>query len=219
MSSQIEIQMNECNLCAELKNEHLLNGFNLKNLFEGQFILYSDNFFSIVPSIGALNDSHILLVPNRHVKNFSVLSDSERQHLLEVICKIENYYLEKFQSQVLFFEHGTGFSNRKNCIEHAHIHCVLDHKAVLPFFLENLSVTKISQSFFLDNTELKSIKSSGYIWFKNNCGEWVGTDENVKSQYLRYLYKTAIGETDWDWRIERNISSIKKVILNFENFI
>lgn len=219
MLCRIEIQMIECNLCAELKNEHLLNGFNLKNLFEDEFILYSDNFFSIVPSIGALNDSHILIVPNRHVKNFLSLSNSEKQHLLKILPKIENYYLEKFQSQVLFFEHGTGFSNRKNCIEHAHIHCVLDHKKVLPFFLDNLVVTKLSQPFFTDNLELTSITQSGYIWFKNNMGEWVGTDKDIKSQYLRYLYKTAIGETGWDWRVDKKISSIKKVILNFKNLI
>lgn len=219
MLFQIEIQMDECNLCAELKDEHLINGFNLKNLFEDKFILYSDNLFSIVPSMGALNDSHILLVPNRHVKNFLALSNNERQHLLEVLNKIENYYVEKFQSQVLFFEHGTGFSNRKNCIEHAHIHCVLDHKKVLPFFLDNLSVTKLTQSLFTDCAELGSVTNSGYIWFKNNSGEWTGSDENIKSQYLRYLYKTAIGETGWDWRVDKNISSIKKVISNFENFI
>ena len=211
MLFQTENRMDECNLCSELKDEHLRNGFNLKNLFDEQFILYSDKLFSIVPSIGALNESHILLVPNRHVKNFLALSAQERQHLIKILNKIEIYFLEKFQSKVLFFEHGTGFSSRKNCIEHAHIHCVLDEKAVVPFFLNNLSVIELTQSIFTDSTELESIINSGYIWFKNNYGEWIGSDENIKPQYLRYLYKTAIGESNWDWRVDRNVVVFQKV--------
>ena len=211
--------MNNCGICLELRNQNNSEGSNLKNLTDKNFIIYSNDLFSIVPSIGALNESHVLLVPNRHIKNFSALSREEKECLLVILDKIEEYYLDKFQSKVVFFEHGTGRISKKNCIEHAHIHCVIEHEAVLPFFLKNLELTKVDNSFFIPNNDLEYFTSeSGYIWLKSHVGEWIGTDLNIKSQELRYLYKTSIGETDWDWRIHKKIQVVDKVISNFENF-
>lgn len=209
--------MADCGICLEINNQNNSEGLNLKKLTNENFIIYSDNLFTIVPSIGALNETHVLLVPNRHVKNFSALTKEEKENLLIILDKIEQYYLEKFNSKVVFFEHGTGRISKKNCIEHAHIHCILEHEATIPFFLQNLELAKIANSFFTINNKYCNAES-GYIWVKSSVDEWVSNDLNIKSQELRYLYKTSIGEMDWDWRVHTNVEIINKVISNFEDF-
>lgn len=203
----------KCTICSEIIGD--CSGCFIKEYVDiikkRKNIICSTEHFVILPSLGALNKSHILLVPKEHYLSFSRLPrdwDDEIYYLKQII---NAYIFEKTGKKLLFFEHGVGTTCDTSgaCIEHAHLHGIwYDEKFIVALFKE-ITFEKLKRFSDLHN---KANNSTGYIFIEYLEHYWLANNPMIPSQYFRFLYSKINNLDCWDWRKFPNIENIKQVL-------
>ena len=159
------MEINICPICCELKGKCCSshNKEYSKIIEAGSNILWHDENIAIIPSIGALNKTHVLLVPIQHVPSISCLSYSEQKSLL-----LAKSFLQSFDKNIIFFEHGTGrkyFNNSGASITHAHLHAIVieNDEAILEKMFNDYDVEIVEDNFLF--TTCKSSEYN-YIFYQ-----------------------------------------------------
>ncbi len=129
-----ELKPEICTFCAELLG--LLKNSNYGKLtaqVETGRILWQNNEFALLPSLGHLLEGHLLLIPTHHVFSFATLSETALSGAEELITSI-GLFFNKRQYPMLIFEHGaitlddSEYEKRLKraqsgaCTDHAHVH-------------------------------------------------------------------------------------------------
>lgn len=214
--------LNTCSICAELQGNSESFGWKAyaSLVSSGKNRLATSGMFDLIPSIGALNASHVLLVPRFHVGSIACLSDPRFEELTDFAVQLENFSNQVHGKQLLFFEHGAGtdIDNSGGCVDHAHLHAVSKvpnfltklrkhcHLTPLPDFHAARQVADTARGYILVRDE------AGVVWLSNNPG--------VPSQLLRKLYAQCQQWPDvWNWRIDPRMDEIRNVAKTYHSFM
>lgn len=192
-----------CSFCSEFLEEDFGNLFKYKcsnSLFPNR-IIYENDLFYLMPTIGAFSEGYILFVTKTHIPSMSYLAPSD----LECLQNTINLFYSKIPLQYkngFFFEHGEVLQSEYKsgcCEEHAHLH-------YCPVGFDIFShLRKEFQFYDLESLKnLSEIKNSNipYLLVGNQDGFHYAFVKNLESQYIRKIisYKIEIQEM-WDWRI------------------
>jgi diadenosine tetraphosphate (Ap4A) HIT family hydrolase len=124
-----------CTFCHEVSGDD--NIFYRYGIAEGpgDYVLHQSANFIVVPSLGALTDWYVLIVPRRHVLSTGWLSPDERTELRAVSEDVISKVARRSGQNVVLFEHGSYSFRDKGgaCHDHAHIHVVATEKPVSSF--------------------------------------------------------------------------------------
>jgi diadenosine tetraphosphate (Ap4A) HIT family hydrolase len=211
--------MNICTICEEIKGYG--NVFRCKEygniVSKKQTVLYVTENFVILPSLGALNKSHILIIPKNHYLSFSTLPNTWDNEVKLVKQSLNEYSRRMTGRALIFFEHGAGSVQDSSgaCIDHAHLHGIWDIKDFESTLLEELEMNTINHYKELHH---KTDNYNGYIFFENKTKHrWISNNPDAPSQYFRYLYSKVAGlKFDWNWKVAPQIENIKNVIENYK---
>ena len=204
-----------CGICLEVKGDSTIPGY--KNIVHlGRNIISETNGFLLIPSVGPLNESHVMLVPKRHVNAFGGLSENELKEALNILHQLNSFVKNNKNKSLIFFESGAGtnIDHSGGCIYHAHIHCVCYTKEFEDALLKEIPfVTANILHYDVDH-------KNGYVWFMNNqSNQYICNNPLLPSQFLRYLYaNTNSINISWNWRRDNNVSGINKVIDYYKEF-
>lgn len=207
-----------CGLCHEVGGSSInIESKKYAKLVESKRnIIYQTLNFCVVPSFGALHETHVLIVPRKHV--FSMAQIAENWTELNAIKqKIQSFVLEKCGNNVVFFEHGTGLREDTSggCIDHAHLHSI---ESNAEFNKSVLSVIA-SKNFQKSNLSFANVEE-GYLYFQDVFqSEWIVNTPRLPSQFFRQLYsKSNINVKVWNWRNHMNIGMIENVLRFYKEF-
>lgn len=204
---------NSCNLCLEVSG-------NSADFFDEAYktlvaskknILLETKNFILLPSVGPLNDTHLMIVPKRHIMNFASLTDSELAESKTIMEDLNDRFSRLYESSLIFFESGAGnlTNHSGGCIDHAHIHCLLESQDFEVKLFSEISLLEVESPGYL-NADI----DLGYIWYKNSAEEvYLCNNPLLPSQFLRFLYAGASSnETLWNWRKNSNSKSVIDVL-------
>ena len=125
------------NLCPFCLNSRLKNN-NIINLPAEDSILYENNYFYVVVDIAPLMRGHLLIIPKKHYLNFGELPEDMKKEAKIIKKKIKKIYQDVYNSDALFFEHGsTDDISAGSSINHAHLHSLPLDIDLLPILDDN----------------------------------------------------------------------------------
>jgi ATP adenylyltransferase len=198
--------MNVCTLCGtgsrESWNTPLIESAN----------------FKILPSLGALVEGWVLLVPKRHFLSMGSLPESlitEMQQLKEKVCSS----LSKTYGKVSAFEHGPGrIQSVVGCgVDHAHLHLVpIDFNlsvAVAPYLPNGSRWSAASYA----GCRAAARDGVNYLYLEQPIGRGrIVRDSRLGSQLFRRAVAAHLGVPDeFDWRSNPQLENVTRTIVDF----
>ena len=210
--------MTNCNICQEISGVAFdAHGPEYEQIVRTQEnILAQTENLLVIPSIGPLNDSHVMILPKEHCNSFGALPTTWNDEKFDLISSLREHYFVHFKKELLFFESGAGtlINHSGGCIFHAHIHAVAAQALFHTRLLAEVKLVELSAS-----SETKPDLNLGYIWYMNAKGQqYLCNNPMLPSQFLRYTYAQCSGqETMWNWRRHSNIAGVKHVLQTYKN--
>lgn len=123
--------MDNCAFCKELADEK--PGTKWGDDVERECrILYEDDSFVVMPTVGSFTSGYVLLIPKEHVEGFSQVTEPEWvQKAVPEITKILTNELDKHwnvKPTIMIAEHGASgicpTQKGAQCCDHAHLHFI-----------------------------------------------------------------------------------------------
>lgn len=198
--------MNECIFCPGniLKNNYLYN------LPSDECIIYKSDSLYVQVDIAPITLGHILIIPNKHYLNFFELPKDIKEEVLILQDKIRKYYKTKYNSNVLFFEHGSIKDNMAgSSIDHAHLHCIPINKSITNILNKDLGES-IKYNILKSNINFNN--EFGYIYTEYNNKYNLYKVNNLPSQYLRKVISDNLKNNDYNWKTLITLNDNKKII-------
>ena len=192
----------------------------LKNFFEHTEYntpVYETSNFVVIPSLGALVEGWLLIVPKNFYLNFSKLPVEQLEEVTQIINHLEQYFRPLFSATgSVVFEHGpadTG-SNAGCGVDYAHLHWVPTE-----FDLKNGVSKFLSLDFKWTNIlQLNDIKTNvttgmDYLYLRDQSGRsFLTCQHHVPSQTFRKVIAGYLKQPErFDWKANfylENISAI-----------
>lgn len=210
----------KCNVCQELQSA-VLEGCDPRYqalVDTRKNIIYESTDFVVLPSLGPLNDSHVMIVPKLHINNFSEISDSKLAQVRKILSALSSHMALKYGKGLVFFESGAGVrsSHSGGCIIHAHIHCVYESEEFERRLFEEVDFEEGGASWYKN-----ADSDRGYVWYMNGRGKaFLCNNPQLPSQFLRYVYSMSAGDIRfWNWRRHNNYEGVLKVLDNYKDFL
>lgn len=209
-----------CSICDEISGRSdSFENKKYRSLIEKRFnIIAETSLFAIVPSLGPLNECHVLIVPKNHILSIAQLDHQSSNEIYEIKSKLTAHARSEGKS-LIFFEHGTGSLIDKSggCIEHAHLHCVNEYPDVVSVFKSEIGLHKIPDEIQLSqiaNTDL------GYAYLEDSRGyRFIKNSPSMPPQYFRKAYANLDKSVEvWNWRFHINYKLIEKVLKFYSSF-
>lgn len=207
---------NRCEYCDEIKGSKESTFHKIYNLETR--IIYEDNAFIVMPTIGQLFQYSLLIIPKKHIELLSELDEDELIQLKEIFAIFKDK-LSKF-GNVVAFEHGAKRYTKGGCgIYHAHLHVIPLPKKISLFDFLKHKFTKQSNIY----ESLKSLNcSSEYLMVINSDGSCAVLDiEQYSKEYPSQFFRRELQKyfklnKSWDWKEysepeEWLISSVKEL--------
>lgn len=200
--------MCDCNLCSELKEQK--TSPEVKRFFEDSRIFAENENFCLFPTVGCFVKGYTLLATKEHYISLYNCPDDIVLDVKKTVGIISDQFKERFNSDMIFFEHGTvndyNLSSASVC--HFHMHFLPINESIWQKIKERYSFKYYE---ILDLTEVKSLvdkyKVDAYLLLGDidkkiyliDC-----TNEDFPSQFLRkVLYEYYYGKTEdekWNWK-------------------
>ncbi|KAA9008099.1 HIT family protein [Histidinibacterium aquaticum] len=155
--------------------------------------------FIVVPTIGALVEGWLLVIPKRRLENFSLLVRPERDELTELLGEL-SVKLARYPGQLHLFEHGGPKGSLVSCgVDQAHLHVVPLQFSLLD---EALAKTDVNWSSAPRIEELRPQLAQHEYLYAWSAGNGIsGTLKHPKSQWFRKLIAQRLGRCDeWNYR-------------------
>ncbi|WP_444668426.1 hypothetical protein [Cereibacter changlensis] len=180
-------------------------------------VVFENEHFVALPSLGALVDFWILIVPKRPMPNIAAITDVERCSLLHIRSEIRKRASRMSGGADLYeFEHGGSLGGIVSCgVDQAHLHMVN-----LPFDL--LSECEASEHDWReggDAAELSIDTTNGKEYLFAQCGarSKIANPQSKTSQWFRMLIARKLGENAWDYKAEPYLNRVWAMSENFGN--
>jgi len=201
--------MRSCMLCTELARTHGVDPWNVP-------LFASDNFVAL-PSIGALVEGWLLLVPKNHYISIGALPDTlfaELDAFKSFLCSV----LIECYGLTVAFEHGASKERRSvGCgVDHAHLHLV-----PVSFDLANLALPMLPcgaswSPAGLDDCRSSHQRGEDYLYIEQPISFGRIATGDIGSQLFRRVIASGIGSPDgYNWRehphVERVMATISRI--------
>jgi ATP adenylyltransferase len=174
--------------------------------------------FRVLPSLGALVEGWVLLVPKTHFLSMGTLPTS-------LVPEMENFKgavarrLRRIYGAVSVFEHGPGDDQRKvGCgVDHAHLHMVpIDFDlltAVTPFLPSD---SRLEDASFAD-CQLAAHAGDDYLYLEQPLGKGqIVRHQGLGSQLFRRAIAARLGApSEFNWRTHPQIENVDATIRAF----
>jgi diadenosine tetraphosphate (Ap4A) HIT family hydrolase len=193
-----------CEYCCELLTPKQSRFSSLYGLHTQSRIVYEQNNFVAMPTLGQLFKGSLLIFPKEHVERMADLPITELKNLISFVSKIER--ASKSLGTPLLFEHGAKCESNAGCgIYHAHFHLVpLPHGAQLDY----LSILPQSQSAPDMLHAFAQLRDSDvYLFVRDTNNTFAFAKDEMllpemrTSQYIRRrLTRMFDLPGHWDWR-------------------
>ena len=183
----------DCPFCmnTRFKNNKLVN------LPSEECILFENNNIYVQVDISPLCIGHILIITKEHYLNFYETSNEIKNDTRKVMNSIKKLYRGLYNSDTLFFEHGSAESGYAGAsIDHAHLHCVPYNQSI------NNDLDKLlGESMECDIFEHSTFKNEfSYIYTENSNNKTIYKVEKLPSQFLRKLMSEKINDGKYLWQ-------------------
>jgi diadenosine tetraphosphate (Ap4A) HIT family hydrolase len=214
-----------CTFCTELSGpNHSTNFGRLTSSLVDSRILWRNEHFAILPSLGPLRQGHLLIIPIEHIFSYENLTTDKLHQADQLIKVIYRYLISRRHKSIVAFEHGAPITHgdkreiriRKAisgaCTDHAHFHLVPDistsqlrdkieeSKTIRDKFIVS-DLTKLSENC---NANLPYLILGGG---DNDCWTIYLFDE-LQSQFMRQAVASIDGSKDWDWLLYPKIELV-----------
>lgn len=160
--------------------------------------------FVLLPSLGALNEGHMLLCPKPHDTSIAAVPAERRAALMQFKMEAAARLRDVFGLPLHIFEHGAGrTSGTVPCsTDHAHLHMVpLPHDVETEFLVQDGWVPSAPIE-----ADVLIAPEAEYIYYELPDGRAFlrkSTGRPFPSQLMRRLLSRALGkEGEWDWRAD-----------------
>lgn len=193
----------ECCVCAQIQGraDNDLIATLLPERGYVRRVMYEDDAFALLPSLGPLTPGHSLLCPKVHVRSFAELPSSLDDEFARVKAELRARLASIYDADVHVFEHGVAAKGTRTLctVDHAHMHLV-----PLPRALGDVAAEGVACGSSL--RELRS-QAAGreYVYYENAAGvaRVLAVDAEIESQYMRKVIAHRLGRPErWDWRAE-----------------
>jgi diadenosine tetraphosphate (Ap4A) HIT family hydrolase len=207
-----------CSYCAELKGDssksYFLNSVSEEIGLENRYLFETESFV-VFPSIGALVEGHLLLVPKEHITAIAHLDTTKLSELENLITHIESVLLDVFDLPVIAMEHGVLVEEKveRICVSHAHLH-------ILPLNYDLVSAISDKQTKVKLSDFCSQALNDDYLLVSNNLEDYYISDFNEHpSQYLRKLiFDNNSLDGDWNWIIDQRLNVMKNTFIKLTNY-
>ena len=178
-------------------------------------VLYENDNFFVIPTLGCLVKNYILIVSKRHEYSMCSLNEYEKKDLNDLTNKFRMLLKEKHGFFPIVFEHGASrldmnrnaWNRSACCVLHAHIHLV---PLKLNCQVEMCSTLELSEISGFEELQVLG-KDKHYLSFLDNSGKTFFRDASgtvLPTQIIRQWIAKDIETASWDWRqhpFEENI--------------
>lgn len=223
-----ELNEESCTFCAELIGRLDKSNYGrLTGQTKDARVLWQNNEFALIPSIGPLVEDHLLLIPTYHAFSFADLSEYVLSRADHLIMSLANYFLKQ-GCQIVVFEHGAkildGSDYEKRlkraicgaCTDHAHFHLlptISSHHVISEMESRGLHLKK-SGLLNLNEFPQKVDRETAYIIIRgSNMEAWgLYLFEEIPSQFMREIVASIIGLKGWDWSEFPRIHLVQKTV-------
>lgn len=196
--------MNTCRLCPDSASEV---AYNLP--------LFESKNFAVLPSVGALIEGWLLLLPKKHFICVGALPESLAVEFQQV-KGVAASFIQGVYGSVSVFEHGPHRRRQSvGCgIDHAHLH-------ILPGGFDLLSavgrfVPENTRWLTADLSECRAAYSGSkdYLYFEQEIGKGhIAVHDNFGSQLFRRGIARELGVPDeYDWKEFPHLDNIERTI-------
>lgn len=207
----------ECPFCKDTR----FNNNKLVNLPTEDSILFENDNIYVQVDISPLCLGHILIITNNHYLNFFEIPNEIKKDIIKLKENIKKVYKEVYNTDVLFFEHGSAKSGYAGAsIDHAHLHCIpykFDINKSLNELLDNPIECDILSSSYQFKNEFS------YIYTESSNKKLLYKVEKLPSQFLRNLISEKLNNDDYLWQekciTSDSIINLKQTILDLQNKI
>lgn len=165
-------------------------------------ILYSDEDFYVMLSLGPIVEGYLLIISKKHFTCCATIPLELQERFIRLAQKVETILIETYGS-CIFYEHGQAGScldfndSSKHCF-HAHMHCVPIKSSINDIISEPFPSLEIDSwsSFF--NTYDKF--QEPYFFVKDKRTKFYIVNKAPERQFLRKKASSVVGNYDsWDW--------------------
>ena len=210
-----QLMKNNCTFCAKLDRRSV----ELKPCIWDQVLFESPNFV-VVPTVGAITEGWLLIVPRRHYLCFGGL-EKELLPELDTLRNDVGRVLEACYGPVAIFEHGPAEPKQPvGCsVDHAHLHIL---STTLDLFggVRDVFPQDLCWKALNDFSDLMAVHKSGlpYLYVEQPIGtaRWA-SHPDFESQIFRKVIARNVGTPErFDWRdfpeqpiVESTVATIK----------
>ena len=178
--------------------------------------------FMVLPSLGALVEGWVLIVPKKHFLSLATLPDSltfEMRGLQRMLCE----RLQRIYGPVAAFEHGPAAEQRTvGCgVDHAHMHIVpVDFDlsvAVAPYLPPGSTWSEAT----VTDCRIAVQEGDDYLYLEQPLGRpRIVRHGNLGSQLFRRAIASHLGvPDDFNWRNNPQIENVDKTIRTFKTAV
>ncbi|MBC8491030.1 MAG: hypothetical protein H8D42_00535 [Candidatus Marinimicrobia bacterium] len=185
-------------------------------------LLESQNFV-VVPTVGALVEGWLLLLPKEHFLCIGALSNDLIIEFNEM-TKLVSEIVESCYGSVTIFEHGPSKCKEPvGCgVDHAHLHFV-PIEADLIMTLSRICHKKLYWNRIDDMFDLKFYyeNAQSYLFIKQSDNDaYATTHQNLGSQLFRKAIAETIGFPErFNWRQYPEIENVTKTVNKIREYI
>lgn len=218
---EIECDLQDiCTFCAEVGGAPGANLYYEMGICEHgsrDYILEETPSFVVVPCIGALVDTYVLVISKGHVLSTGWLNDDEREDLRDVLRRWSAKISEDGASPVIF-EHGSYSFRDKggSCYDHCHVHVIGTDRSPSTFVAQVGKDVALTPSSDWLNSAKEAIKDGehSYLAVSFDDGDFIGNSSKAPSQFFRrHLARwLAVDEGGWDWLVFPERPRVRKMI-------
>lgn len=204
--------LNNCVFCQEFTGDRSTYFYEVMGNKQSR-ILYEDDSFIILPTVGSFIEGYLLIATREHKLCMGELPIDKLNRLDKLIDIMRNMLRDIYQKDCIVFEHGSIAENKKNgtSVEHAHVH-ILPTGADLEQKLNNHSLYPLSSILALKQC---FENQKPYLYYQNTSGkQYIIESSNTPSQFLRKVSAEVLGKIDesWNWRIEPGRDNISRTM-------
>lgn len=182
--------------------------------------LFESEHFVAWPSLGALVEGWLILVPKGHLLSLAELPAYLRPEFIDFRLEVETA-VERFYGPVSSFEHGPSApSSTAGCgIDHAHLHLVPTRADLLPFAQDLTprdATWRSVSSIWEARSDIKTGRS--YIYLQQpDAVQWISSAVSIPSQLMRRAIARSLGQPEhYDWQQNPEHAIVNATVRRFQ---
>jgi len=197
--------INNCCICSQIvgdkKNDLISILLNEKEY--RRRIAIENEYFVVIPSLGALVPGHSLICPKSHFKSIAQLDSKLDNYYLEILEETISILKREYNTAVHCFEHGAAKNDTKIIctVDHAHLHLLPTNISIEKILFGKYNWIEIGKSL----EEFRTVVGEKeYIYYESpDKRKFIANNSPVgfESQYMRQVFAQALKrEYLWNWR-------------------